>query len=245
MAGGPPIGAPSALDPARARLHRAARRHTRLVRALRRAIPLGAATATAFVAAAWLNPFATIGAGVTLGPVSVQGTKITMDRPKLSGFRKDDRRYDVTAEAAFQDVRKPFVIELQTLRGHAVMDDKGALAHLEAATGVFDTQKETLELRRDIRLRTDARQEARLASASIDLKAGTMRSSEPVTVTFPQGSIEAATLEVGQGGKTIAFVGNVHAVFTREEAEGGPVQEAATQGAPTKEAAAQPTDGAR
>lgn len=232
MAGG--IATAPALDPRRARMHRAARRHTRLVRGLRRAIPLGAAAATAFVAAAWLNPFAGLGAGVTLGPVSVQGTKVTMDHPKLSGFRKDDRRYEVTAEAAFQDVRKPLVIELQTLRGHAVMDDKGALAHLEAASGVFDTQKETLELRRDIRLRTDARQEARLSTASIDLKAGTMRSSEPVTVTFPQGSIEAASLEVGQGGKTLSFVGSVHAVFTREEAD-----------APVREATAQPTDGTR
>lgn len=233
-------GAAAALDPRRARLHRAARRHTRWVRALRRAIPLGAAAATAFVAAAWLNPFAKLNADVTLGPMSVQGTKVTMDHPKLSGFRKDDRRYEVTAEAAFQDVRKPFVIELQTLRGQAAMDDKGGLAHLEAASGVFDTQKELLELKRDIRLRTDARQEARLASASIDLKAGTLRSVDPVTVTFPQGSIEAATLEVAQGGKTIAFVGNVHAVFTREE----PGSASGPAGS-TQEATASPSDGAR
>ena len=227
-----------ALDPRRARAHRAARRHSRSVRLMRRAIPVGAAGAVILVAAAWLNPFADLGAGVSLGALSLQGTKIAMEHPRLSGFRKDDHGYEVTAQAAFQDVRKPFVIELQAMRGHAVTDDRGGRAHLEAATGLFDTRTETLELARDIRLRTDAGQEARLSSASVDLKAGTMRSAEPVTVTIPQGSIEASTLDVAQGGRTVSFVGNVHAVFQRGDAD-------PSSRTPSLEATAQPTDGQR
>jgi lipopolysaccharide export system protein LptC len=72
-------------------------------------------------------------------------------------------------------------------------------------------------LRQDIRVRTDSGQAAQLKSASIDFKAGTVVSREPVTVTFPNGMIEADSLEVSDNGKVIVFKGRVRTVLERAE----------------------------
>lgn len=204
------------LDPRRLSAHARARRHSAQVRWLRRAIPLGAAAAgLAVVVGTWLNPFADLGVSVSLGSIGVSGSKVTMESPRLSGYRsKDNRPYVVTAKAALQDVRKPFVIELQSMLGRLTTDESGGLAHIEATAGVFDTQKEALDLSQHIRLWTDKGQEARLTSAHVDFKAGTMQSREAVTVTMPTGSIKADGLDVTENGKTISFVGNVKAVFS-------------------------------
>ncbi|GJD49163.1 hypothetical protein OPKNFCMD_1893 [Methylobacterium crusticola] len=225
-----PLPLPAA-DPRRLRAHRQARRHSAHVRWLRRAIPLGAGAAgLAIVVGTWLNPFADLGVSVSLGSIGVSGSKVTMESPRLAGYRsKDNRPYEVTARAALQDVRKPFVIELQSMRGRLNTDQSGGLAHVEATAGIFDTQKEALDLSQHIRLWTDKGQEARLTSAHVDFKAGTMTSREAVTVTLPSGTIRADGLDVAESGKVISFVGNVKAVFAsrddaRDEAGATPLR---------------------
>ncbi|UHC16894.1 LPS export ABC transporter periplasmic protein LptC [Methylobacterium currus] len=235
-----PSAAGPGLDPRRLRAHARARRHSALVRWLRRAIPLGAGAAgLAIVVGTWLNPFADLGVSVSLGSIGVSGSKVTMESPRLSGYRsKDNRPYVVTAKAALQDVRKPFVIELQNMLGRLTTDESGGLAHIEATAGIFDTQKEALDLSQHIRLWTDKGQEARLTSAHVDFKAGAMSSREAVTVTMPTGSIKADGLEVTESGKTISFVGNVKAVFSQST----PSQDSSEQDPPLRTTEAQIKD---
>jgi lipopolysaccharide export system protein LptC len=183
------------------------------VRVFRVAIPVGAALAVGSVMAiAIFDPFGRMG-GLTLGPVSLSGTKITMEQPRLTGYRKDARGYEVTAVAALQDVRKPTIIELREMKARMTMDDQGTQAYLTAATGVFDTQKEQLELQSDIHVRTDNNQEAWLKSAKADFKAGTVASKEPVRVKLTNATIEADSLDVTDHGKVITFVGSVKTVI--------------------------------
>ncbi|MGY2049266.1 LPS export ABC transporter periplasmic protein LptC [Methylobacterium sp. JK268] len=206
---------PAGINPLRLRAHRRAQAHSARVRFLRRAIPVGSAAAVLAVAAVtWLDPFGALGVTVSLGAVSVSGSKVTMEHPRLTGYRgKDGRPYVVTATAALQDVRHPTVIELQDMVGHMQADESGGRSHIEARTGVFDTQRESLDLTRNIRMWTDKGQEARLSSAQVNFKAGTLSSREPVAVTLPNGTINADTLDVIDNGRTISFVGRVRAVF--------------------------------
>lgn len=211
----PPAGARAG----RSRAYAAATRHSTRVRVFKRLIPVGAAAAVVVViGVALVDPSGRMG-GLSLGPVSLSGTKITMENPRLTGFRNDTRPYEVTATAASQDVRKPNVVELKEMRGRLAMDDAGTTARLEAATGVFDTQKEQLELRDAIRVRTDGGQQILMRSASVDFKAGTVLSREPVAVSFPGGTIDADTLRVTEGGKVIVFEGRVRTVL--QGTEGG------------------------
>ena len=209
-------------DP-RERAYAQARRHSARVRFYKRVIPIGTAVAVvALVAFAVVDPAGRL-AGLSLGPMSFSGTKITMESPRLTGFNKGTRPYEVTATSATQDVRKPHIVELNTMRARLVVDDSGTAARLEAATGVFDTQKEQLELREDVRVTTDSGQEARLKSASIDFKAGTVTSREPVTVTLANGSVEADGLDISDGGKVLSFKGRVRTVFQGSPPEAQPV----------------------
>jgi lipopolysaccharide export system protein LptC len=214
-----------ARDP-RARAYAQARRHSARVRFYKRVIPLGIAAGVALVLLfAFVGPAERL-AGLSLGPISFSGTKITMESPRLTGFHKDSRAYEVTATSATQDVRKPHIVELNVMKARLVVDDQGTAAHLEAATGVFDTQREHLELRQEVRVTTDSGQEARLKSASIDFKAGTVVSREPVTVKLTNGTVEADGLEIGDNGKVITFAGRVRTVFEGTSSEIPPVPQA-------------------
>lgn len=196
----------------------AALRHSTRVRFLKRAIPLGAFVSIALVAFVGLfDPFGRLG-GLELGPISLSGTKITMEAPKLTGFRQDARPYEVTAVSAVQDVRKPTIVELKELRARIGLDGERT-ARLEAATGIYDTQNEKLVLKEAVRVKSDAGYEAWLKSADVDFKAGTVVSREPVRVTMTGGSIEADTLDLRDGGKIIVFQGRVRTVFTPEQAQ--------------------------
>lgn len=197
----------------RTRAFARAARHSRRVRLLKVAIPVSAILGLAAVLTlAFFNPFRKI-EGLSVGPISVTGTQVTMEMPRLTGFKNDNRPYEVTASAALQDVHKPNLVELRDLRARIITDDQGNAARLEAATGILDTQKEQMELRKDVRVKTDAGQDVLLRSAFVDFKAGSVVSTEEVSVKMPTGVITAAGLEVRDGGKLLTFKGRVRAVF--------------------------------
>lgn len=218
----------------RERAYAQARRHSLLVSFLKKAIPLGSTVAIGvLVVVALAKPLASIG-GLSIGDIGLSGTKVTMSQPRLTGFQRDSRPYEVRATSATQDVRKPTIVELSELRARVTLDATGAIANLEAATGVFDTAKEQLELNKDVRVRTDTGYDATLRSAFIDFKAGTVTSREPVRVGLGTGVIEADTLEITDNGKSIVFVGRVRAVFQ-------PPGDKPGSETGTREAAKQPT----
>lgn len=200
----------------RDRAYDAARRHSARVRLFKIAIPTGSAVAAALVVAVTVyNPFGKL-AGLTMGPISLSGTKVAMEGPRLTGFRsKDSRPYEVTAIAAYQDIRKPNVIELKDMQARLAVDESGGSARLVSKLGVFDTTKEHLELSQDIRITTDKGEEVLMRSASVDFKAGTVMSKEPVRITTAQGVIEAEGLQVSENGRTISFTGRVRTQFDR------------------------------
>jgi lipopolysaccharide export system protein LptC len=210
----------------RTRAHGRAVRHSARVKVLRRVIPVAASLAVLGIVGVVLwSPFSGNVPSVSVGPIGVSGTKVTMANPKLSGFKKGERGYEVTADSALQDVRKPALIELQAMKGHIATDDKGGLAYIEAKGGLFDSSKESLTLNENIRLWTDKGEEARLKSASVEFKTGSVKSSETVTVSVPNGSVTADSLDVVENGKVISFIGNVHATF-----QGGGKKPSSTEG---------------
>lgn len=193
----------------RGRTFSAARRHSGIVRILKVAIPLGSVVAVAAVAFVTIyNPFGRI-PGLTVGPVSFSGSKIAMESPRLTGFRKDNKPYEVTAVAAFQDIRKPNLIELKDMKAKLATDDAGGVARLVSRAGLFDTGKEHLDLQDDIRVWTEKGEEILLKSASVDFKTGAASSRDPVTVTTPTLRLEADGMDITENGKTMVFTGRV------------------------------------
>jgi lipopolysaccharide export system protein LptC len=195
-----------------------AMRHSRRVRLLRRAIPIGAAAAVgAIVFFAFVNPFRALPAGVSIGNVSLNGTRITMELPRLTGFKSDNRPYEVTAQWAAQDIKTPSIIELRDLKARIAMQDK-SIATVQSQQGIYDSSSEKLDLRDDVRVRTEAGYDVRMKSARVDFRAGNVSSDDPVTVNFNGGTIDAARVDMYDNGAHIVFEGRVRTVM-RTEAE--------------------------
>lgn len=195
----------------------AARRHSRLVWFLKRAIPLGSSLAVLAVAVIGIfDPFRTIGA-VSIGPVNLSGTRITMEQPRLSGFRaKDAKPYEVTAETATQDIRQPTIVEMTKLAARVELADNG-LVRLEAEAGTYDTQQEQISLKRNVRVRSDKGYDVLFQSAFVDFKAGSVTSDDPVQVKFTEGTIAADRVRITDGGRVMTFEGRVSATFNPPE----------------------------
>lgn len=191
-------------------------RHSRRVRLLKRLIPLGAFLAVALVIViTFFNPFASYG-GLTLGPVSVSGSRIVMENPRLTGFQSESRPYVVTAREASQDVRQPHLVDLVDLRARLTTDAEGNVAQVEAATGRFNTESELLELTKDVRV-VSSEYSVDLQSASIDFKTGNVVSPYVVRVEFESGTIEADGMNIIDNGRMITFEGNVRSVLVAPE----------------------------
>jgi lipopolysaccharide export system protein LptC len=197
--------------------YRAAMRHSRRVRFLRKAIPAFCAAAV-IGPVAWgvAAPFARIGADIQVGPVSMSGTKLTMESPKLSGFKKDGKAYEVTATQATQDVKTPTIVELSKLTSRMEQDAK-KYARLTADWGRFDQTADRLDLKGNVRVRTDNGYEADLLSARINVKSGDVVSDEPVVVRSQSGTITADRAEVRENGKHAVFEGRVRSVFNQDD----------------------------
>src|SRR5215467_2437556 len=122
---------------------RAAMRHSRMVRIYRGAIPVSLiAIMAAIAAAAYFKPPK---AAATLDPGRevVSGSRINMQAPKLGGFTRDGRPYELTARAASQDLTNPGVLELKDVRARLQMQDKNTV-DVSAATGIYDTKADTM-----------------------------------------------------------------------------------------------------
>jgi lipopolysaccharide export system protein LptC len=198
----------------------AALRHSSRVRFLRKAIPV-ICVACVFAPFAWsiLAPFARQGPDISIAKATVSGTKITMDAPKLSGFKKDNKAYDLVADSATQDLRTPNVVELFKLNGR-MEQAKNSFARITADWGRFDQTANNLDLQGKVRVRTDDGYEVDLDSAQVDMKSGDMKSREPVAARSATGSVNADRVEVRQNGKHILFEGRVRSTFIQNEADG-------------------------
>ena len=76
---------------------------------MRRAIPAAIAlVAAVIVVAMFFNPFKLIAAfPIDLAKISLSGTTITMESPRVGGFTSDARSYALSANAAAQDLTRP------------------------------------------------------------------------------------------------------------------------------------------
>lgn len=204
-----------------------ARRHSRRVRVLRVAVPaLLALTLVGLLLANYLNPLRFLNRLPTdYGTLVISGSKITMEAPRLAGFTRDQRGYEVTAKAAAQDLKKPQIVELREISARLDMQDRSTVS-LTASNGEYDTKAELLKLGQEIVLLSTAGYEGRLSEAQVEVKKGRIVSEKPVRVKMPQGTLSADRLEVTDTGAVVRFEGSVVMTLTPEAVSRGlpPVQ---------------------
>jgi len=197
-----------------ARAFRAARRHSIMVRVLRVALPAAVVLVTlAVVLVTYFNPLRMLGKlPIDVGNLVISGTKITMEQPRMAGFTPDARAYELSADAAAQDLTKPDIIELKKIHAKIEMQDKSSM-EMTALTGLDDSKGETLKLDQDILLTSSTGYEGRLSEASIDIRTGHVVSKHPVQLKLLQGTLDAKGLEIVNSGDLIRFDGGVKMIL--------------------------------
>jgi lipopolysaccharide export system protein LptC len=222
---------------------RIAARHSRLVRALRIAVPAAVLLAMAvIVGVSVFNPFRMLMPKLPIdtGNLLVSGTKITMESPHLAGYTPDQRPYELWAKTATQDLRDPDHVDLDKLRTKVVMED-GSIAFVDARTGKFDNKQQTLDLHKDIFMKTSNGYEARLSQAFVDMAKNTVTSDEHVDVKMTNGTVSSDRLRIYGGGEVVRFEGNVVMNLDHLDTGDGSTQQADAAPAPVEQVPTAPT----
>jgi lipopolysaccharide export system protein LptC len=194
---------------------RAAARHSRFVRFLRMAIPFTILlVAVVIVVATFFNPFRLIAAfPIDPGKISLSGTKIVMELPRLNGFTSDSRPYELTARAAAQDITKPEILELKDINALVELKD-GQHVTIKSINGIYDTKGELLKLNDHIVLTSSSGYEGYLSEATVNVTTGNIVSEHPVEVKLLNGWLNSNRLEVIENGDLIRFGGGVELNLT-------------------------------
>jgi lipopolysaccharide export system protein LptC len=202
----------------RGRAFEAATRHSARVRFLRVALLGGAVgTVVLLLGIALFDPFGRLAGSISIGGIGVDGTKVTMEHPRLAGFRKDGRSFLVNAHKAVQDVLHPTLVELHGIDADIALAE-GGLAHMTANSGLYDSSKEHMDVSDDVRVKSP-QYSIVLKSASVDFNSGHYVSNEPVTIVTNSGTtLVGDTITVLDNGKELTVEGHVRTMIPPDSA---------------------------
>ncbi len=191
-------------------------RHTARVTRLRRWILWGAGGVVCIVGLGLLiSSLRFLPADLSLARVVLKGSRIVIESPKLVGYRKDGRPYEVRAMVGTQDLAKPDEFELEKLEVR-VENSKDNSIVLTAATGVYNRKSDHADMTGGVNIRDDKNFDMRLEAAAMDFKASVMTSDKPVVLKIEGGEVEAKSVEFSQKDRRATFSGGVHSVLYGE-----------------------------
>lgn len=201
-------------DVDRERAFAAARRHSLIVRWLKIALPVCAvAVLSSYALFMQRSIRVDVGTGnLELGPIAISTEVLTMHNPRYEGYGKDGSRFVISARTAEQKVAGEGPIRLKTIEGTIVQPNKTTTT-LQAASGLFDTEANELELLDSIEIRSSDGMVARLSRAKIFMKESRVVSDDPATVEMPSGTLHGNTMVLLQKTRELTFDGGVTAQF--------------------------------
>ena len=180
-----------------------AQQHSARVRRLKFILPLVAIViAVAFPVYSYLVTPITV--SVKTDESAFSDGKLVMANPKLEGFTKQNLPYAITAVRAIQEVTKRNLIALEGIKSRLPIDAKNT-AVVDASTGIYDREKNTLDLNSEITITTTDGMVAKLKSAFLDMGKGNMTTNEPVDISRAGSRITSETMSVEDGGKVLIF----------------------------------------
>ena len=190
----------------------AAQRHSRLVRRLRIVLPaVAVAGILVFWASAHFIP-SDLASLISNAGIDVKSNSVVMNAPHISGFEGTRRAYEVKAARAIQSLSDPKVLTFEQINARIGLDNAGT-ATVDAGTGVYNGNNNTLELKNGISVQTTTGYAATISEAAIDLAKGSLRSSQPVEIHAKEGTLRADSMDVAERGKHIVFRGGVSVTF--------------------------------
>lgn len=180
-----------------------AQRHSRRVRVLKVVLPLAAiAIAAAFPIYSYMG--APPAVTVPTDSSAFSDGKLVMANPKLEGLTKQNLPYALNALRAIQNADKESIIELEGINAKLPVSADNVAA-VGAAHGIYDREKNTLDLDKEFTVSTTDGVVAKLKSAFLDMGKGIMTTNQPVDITREGSRITADTMLVKENGKVLIF----------------------------------------
>jgi lipopolysaccharide export system protein LptC len=184
---------------------RSAGRHSLMVRMTRIGLPIAVVgSLTTLAAVTYYRPMQVFEKVPVSGKLAVQGSKITMELPRIVGFTRDKRSYELNAETAVQDIASPDIVELQNLRARLEMQDKDVV-NVTANSGTYSTKADKVVLRDQVVVTSQQGYKAVLQEATIEMKKGNVVSEHPVNITLPNGWLKSNRMEIVDSGDLVRF----------------------------------------
>lgn len=209
---------------------KAAGKHTARVRFLRRATLFIAVIAVALVlGVAFFDPFRRLPKNISIGQVSVNGTRVTVATPKISGYQTDGRPYEVKARSGAQDTTTPSILELSEVDANVGMMDESTV-QVTAAHGVYDGTKQKMALQGNVRIWNEIGYDIRASAATIDFEGGVLASDEPVQVLLNGGTVSANQMDIRDNGHKVSFAGAVKSFIEPASDDPKPTESPAGRG---------------
>ena len=183
-------------------------RHSSRVKRLKIILPLGAALISLiFIGVSAVRTW--LPDEVSLESARIENGKIVMEKPAVAGRNDDGIDYSMNADRALQDIANPNLMTLEKVIAAVPMNDM--VAQVVAQEGIFDRASNKLEMTAPFDINLSNGIKAQFQSANVDLRAGTMATDEPVSITTKEGTIVAQSLHIADNGRTITFSGQVRA----------------------------------
>jgi lipopolysaccharide export system protein LptC len=180
-----------------------ARHHSRRVRLLKVVLPsLAAAMALGFFGYSYLSKPARLSMDVASSAIS--NGKLVMSNPKLEGVTKDNLPYSMTASRALQKLDSTGTVELENMKAKLPVNANN-WAMIDAPAGVYDSNRNTLDVTSAITVTTTDGMVAKLKSAFIDLGKGDLKTGEAVDIALKDTKIVADSMTVLENGKVLVF----------------------------------------
>ena len=180
-----------------------AQRHSRRVRLLKLVLPLAAAAiAIGFPIYSYMSAPPSV--AVPTDSSAFSDGKLVMANPKLEGLTKENLPYALNALRAIQSADKESIVELEGINAKLPVSADN-IAAVGASHGIYDREKNTLDLDQEFTVSTTDGMVAKLKSAFLDMGKGTMTTNQPVDISREGSRITADTMSVKENGKVLIF----------------------------------------
>lgn len=195
----------------------AAKRHSARVARFRRAIQwLVAVIVGGSAAVIGVQSLGSLPVDLRFARIGLKGSRITIETPRLVGYRQDGRPYELRARIGVQDLATPDVFELEGVDVRVETGPNDAVL-LSSASAVYNAKTDRADLDGGVHIYDNKAFDLRLSRAEMNLKAGALTSDRPATLLLGKVTITADGAEFTQADRRVSFAGHVHTLIKGEE----------------------------
>ena len=168
---------------------------------------------TLIPAVALFNPLRYLPGDISAGRAILDGTKITVNSPTISGVQKGGLPFEIKARSGTQDTTVPNIIELLGIELKIGGADASTTWVWADRRGIYDSLHCKMTLAGDVRVESSTGYDLRLRTARIDFNTGGLVSEEPVNVILDGATIAAQQIDISDNGHKVSFGGDVASII--------------------------------